>query len=100
MRVELCQESQGHLNVFVLSVPCQPRHAEHKNVQMALRAIKKRLTIFGTHAIVAVSPARALSSVGERFVHTEEVTGSIPVAPTSFFFDTVPNNRVDICRYF
>jgi hypothetical protein len=27
-------------------------------------------------------PARAISSAGERFVHTEEVTGSIPVSPT------------------
>jgi hypothetical protein len=28
-------------------------------------------------------PPRAISSVGERFVDTEEVTGSIPVSPTS-----------------
>src|SRR5664279_450447 len=27
---------------------------------------------------------RAISSAGERFVHTEEVTGSIPVSPTVF----------------
>src|SRR4029453_10259385 len=27
--------------------------------------------------------SRAISSAGERFVHTEEVTGSIPVSPTS-----------------
>jgi hypothetical protein len=27
---------------------------------------------------------RAISSAGERFVHTEEVTGSIPVSPTIF----------------
>jgi hypothetical protein len=26
---------------------------------------------------------RAISSGGERFVHTEEVTGSIPVSPTA-----------------
>ena len=26
----------------------------------------------------------AISSAGERFVHTEEVTGSIPVSPTRF----------------
>ncbi len=26
----------------------------------------------------------AISSAGERFVHTEEVTGSIPVSPTQF----------------
>src|SRR5690606_30991346 len=26
---------------------------------------------------------RAISSAGERFVHTEEVTGSIPVSPTT-----------------
>jgi DNA-binding CsgD family transcriptional regulator len=29
-------------------------------------------------------PSRAISSAGERFVHTEEVTGSIPVSPTVF----------------
>src|SRR4029078_945864 len=28
-------------------------------------------------------PPRAISSVGERFLDTEEVTGSIPVSPTS-----------------
>lgn len=28
-------------------------------------------------------PSRAISSAGERFVHTEEVTGSIPVSPTT-----------------
>ncbi len=27
----------------------------------------------------------AISSAGERFVHTEEVTGSIPVSPTVHF---------------
>jgi hypothetical protein len=31
---------------------------------------------------VQSSGARAISSAGERFVHTEEVTGSIPVSPT------------------
>ena len=30
----------------------------------------------------AVTVARAISSVVERFVHTEEVTGSNPVSPT------------------
>src|SRR6266704_4423592 len=42
------------------------------------------------HALVCVSPrwpdtafrARAIGSAGERLVHTEEVTGSIPVSPT------------------
>ena len=29
-------------------------------------------------------PSRAISSAGERFVHTEEVTGSIPVSPTRY----------------
>jgi hypothetical protein len=29
--------------------------------------------------------SRAISSAGERFVHTEEVTGSIPVSPTVCF---------------
>ena len=28
--------------------------------------------------------ARAIGSAGERLVHTEEVTGSIPVSPTQF----------------
>ncbi len=30
----------------------------------------------------AASPPRARSSAGEHFLHTEGVTGSIPVAPT------------------
>ena len=44
---------------------------------------KKCLTFHCPDAIVALvnSKARALSSVGERFVHTEEATGSSPVAP-------------------
>ena len=29
---------------------------------------------------------RAISSVGERFVHTEEVAGSIPASPSIFLF--------------
>ena len=48
----------------------------------------------GRHALVCVSPRvaqesrwrapwqRAIGSAGERLVHTEEVTGSIPVSPT------------------
>src|SRR2546430_1918866 len=32
---------------------------------------------------------RAISSAGERFVHTEEVTGSIPVSPTVYFRSTI-----------
>jgi hypothetical protein len=31
---------------------------------------------------VSVPGARAIGSAGERLVHTEEVTGSIPVSPT------------------
>src|ERR1700753_1356162 len=31
------------------------------------------------------SPPRAISSVGERYLDTVEVTGSIPVSPTSMF---------------
>ena len=31
----------------------------------------------------SASPQRAISSVGERFLDTEEVTGSIPVSPTN-----------------
>src|SRR5207248_6248996 len=34
--------------------------------------------------------ARAISSAGERFVHTEEVTGSIPVSPTSISAGQTP----------
>jgi hypothetical protein len=33
---------------------------------------------------------RAISSVGERFVHTEEVAGSIPVSPTRFSASRAP----------
>ena len=44
------------------------------------------------HALVCFSLAgrdtglltRAIGSAGERLVHTEEVTGSIPVSPTQF----------------
>src|SRR5215469_14832490 len=44
------------------------------------------------HALVCFSSAgrdsgqltRAIGSAGERLVHTEEVTGSIPVSPTQF----------------
>ena len=36
----------------------------------------------GVPDVVESFPARAISSGGERFVHTEEVTGSIPVSPT------------------
>ena len=51
--------------------------------KLTIRARKKCLTFHCPDAIVALvnSTARALSSVGERFVHTEEVTGSSPVAP-------------------
>jgi hypothetical protein len=31
---------------------------------------------------LAALQARAIGSAGERLVHTEEVTGSIPVSPT------------------
>lgn len=34
-------------------------------------------------ARVVLTSRRAISSAGERFVHTEEVTGSIPVSPTT-----------------
>src|SRR5437588_6720810 len=43
----------------------------------------------GLDALICVRPrsrtrpaARAIGSAGERLVHTEEVTGSIPVSPT------------------
>src|SRR5690349_17193366 len=42
---------------------------------------KQCLTFPFSNAIVTSVIARALSSVGERFVHTEEATGSSPVAP-------------------
>ncbi len=91
-------ERIGTVGMMNLALP-PPRGNGSAQKQDGHPTIKKCLTIVAGHAIVAVSPTRALSSVGERFVHTEEVTGSIPVAPTSFFFDIVPNNRVDICRY-
>jgi hypothetical protein len=36
----------------------------------------------GTGRVVGSADARAIGSAGERLVHTEEVTGSIPVSPT------------------
>jgi hypothetical protein len=38
----------------------------------------------GSNPVSTSAPtARAISSVGERFLDTEEVTGSIPVSPTT-----------------
>src|SRR5690606_10026524 len=37
----------------------------------------------GPRSEVQSCVVRAISSAGERFVHTEEVTGSIPVSPTT-----------------
>src|SRR2546423_11542223 len=37
---------------------------------------------------------RAISSAGERFVHTEEVTGSIPVSPTDVSAARTPVTEV------
>ena len=37
--------------------------------------------------------SRAISSAGERFVHTEEVTGSIPVSPTVYFRSVLARYR-------
>src|SRR3982074_677941 len=43
-----------------------------------------RLPGSGSGAVLFLSHReRAISPVGERFVHTEEVTGSIPVSPTN-----------------
>jgi hypothetical protein len=44
---------------------------------------------------MSASRTRAIGSAGERLVHTEEVTGSIPVSPTSL--NTVPG-PTDRCR--
>jgi hypothetical protein len=41
-------------------------------------------TLLFHHGPVPGGPARAISSAGERFPDTEEVTGSIPVSPTIF----------------
>jgi hypothetical protein len=38
---------------------------------------------FSSSAPRGAGRRRAISSAGERFVHTEEVTGSIPVSPTA-----------------
>jgi hypothetical protein len=54
------------------------RYAAHGTAEDALRFERvPRLADFGTGAEV-----RAIGSAGERLVHTEEVTGSIPVSPT------------------
>ena len=59
-----------------------PPQAAKKTLQRPWIVGHKCLTFHKAGAIVALSATRALSSVGERFVHTEEVTGSNPVAPT------------------
>jgi hypothetical protein len=40
------------------------------------------LAVPGASTLVSLTRARAIGSAGERLVHTEEVTGSIPVSPT------------------
>ena len=52
---------------------------------MERRAVRRELAVRGARGESGSldSRARAISSAGERFVHTEEVTGSIPVSPTS-----------------
>src|SRR5579863_1167022 len=43
---------------------------------------------------------RAISSVVERFLHTEEVAGSIPASPTNsheYFGSKYPEESADIC---
>ena len=47
---------------------------------MGLGAVAANLILYGERAVISEG---AISSAGERFVHTEEVTGSIPVSPTS-----------------
>src|SRR5690606_32374058 len=51
-------------------------------------SLKKGTPPFGGRsgsATVVPTSRGAISSAGERFVHTEEVTGSIPVSPTTTF---------------
>ena len=43
--------------------------------------LSKGLVLTPANAVCS-SSSRAISSAGERFVHTEEVTGSKPVSPT------------------
>jgi hypothetical protein len=43
--------------------------------------------------------SRAISSAGERFVHTEEVTGSIPVSPTQSAQVRSPLRRALPCSW-
>ena len=57
--------------------------------EIALRSVllspahRVRVTVRGRAGSQAAADARAIGSAGERLVHTEEVTGSIPVSPTS-----------------
>ena len=43
---------------------------------------RMRYPVMASPDRLAASAARAIGSAGERLVHTEEVTGSIPVSPT------------------
>ena len=40
-----------------------------------------------------LSLGRAISSVVERFLHTEEATGSIPVSPTMLSLESLSSHR-------
>jgi hypothetical protein len=53
----------------------------------AEQLIRNQLVGSSTLPTGSNSISRAISSVGERFLHTEEVAGSIPASPTIFFKD-------------
>src|SRR5262249_34767259 len=50
----------------------------------AIPAPDRRCASLGACGLVSAPRSRAIGSAGERLVHTEEVTGSIPVSPTRY----------------
>ena len=63
-------------------MPTQPPSPRHRppSRTIFLASVVESVAISPDH--VRLRPVRAISSVGERFLHTEEATGSIPVSPT------------------
>lgn len=63
--------------------PGRARAAQDRRGGQSVRRRFRSAVWFSTSAPQGSRRGRAISSAGERFVHTEEVTGSIPVSPTA-----------------
>ena len=56
-----------------------------KPIKPFINQFEENLLLERGSLIIFVKFSRAISSVGERFLHTEEAVGSIPSSPTIFF---------------